>query len=182
MRVFLILALVPLIEIALFVAAGDVVGFWPTIALVLITAAIGAIALRMQGLQTLRRAQALSSPQDAAEVLSDGLLLAVAGLLLLTPGFLTDAIGFSLLAPPVRRAIARRAARGIAVHMAGAEGGPGPAAHGAQRPPAAEPEPADDRGPGDRTPPFSQGAPKPDSPWRGDVEDAEILPDDPPRR
>ncbi len=106
MAVFLLAAfiIVPIIEIGLFIEIGGRVGVWNTIALVVLTAVIGAWLLRAQGLETLRRAQesATRNVFPVAE-LFDGLCLLVAGALLLTPGFLTDALGFLLMTPPLRR-------------------------------------------------------------------------------
>ena len=106
MPIFLLAAFigVPIIEIALFIEIGGQVGLWNTIALVVLTAFIGTWLLRAQGLDTLRRAQqsAARNVFPVAE-LFDGLCLLVAGVLLLTPGFLTDTLGFLLMAPPLRR-------------------------------------------------------------------------------
>jgi len=95
---------VPVVEIALFIEVGGRLGLWSTLALVILTAAIGSSLLRAQGLGTLRRAQD-SFARNVVPVaeLFDGLCLLVAGVLLLTPGFFTDALGFLLLAPPIRR-------------------------------------------------------------------------------
>lgn len=108
MALFLLAAfvIVPIIEIALFIEVGGWVGLWNTIALVVLTAIIGTALLRTQGLETLRRAQE-SAERNVFPVteLFDGLCLLVAGVLLLTPGFLTDTLGFLLLIPPVRRIV-----------------------------------------------------------------------------
>jgi UPF0716 protein FxsA len=105
----LVLALligVPLIEIALFIEVGGWIGLWPTIATVVATALIGTSLLRRQGLATLQRAQAeMAAQRMPVRELFDGACLLVAGVLLLTPGFLTDAIGFVLLIPPLRSTI-----------------------------------------------------------------------------
>ncbi|MEE8443818.1 MAG: FxsA family protein [Alphaproteobacteria bacterium] len=106
MAIFLLAAfiIVPIVEIGLFIEIGARVGLWNTIALVVLTAVIGTWLLRAQGLETLRRAQesAMRNVFPVAE-LFDGLCLLVAGALLLTPGFLTDTLGFLLMAPPLRR-------------------------------------------------------------------------------
>lgn len=102
----LVLALligVPLIEIALFIEVGGRIGLWPTIATVILTAVIGTALLRRQGMATLQRAQAeMAAQRMPVRELFDGACLLVAGVLLLTPGFLTDAVGFALLIPPLR--------------------------------------------------------------------------------
>ncbi|MEM9724603.1 MAG: FxsA family protein [Pseudomonadota bacterium] len=118
MLVFFALLLIPLAEIALFVVLGGEIGLPATLAVVLLTAVIGTFTLRSQGLQTLQRLRQIRADQEAPIVLIEGLLIAAAGLLLLTPGFLTDAIGFSLLVPPLRRALAKRAAARAVVFAA----------------------------------------------------------------
>ena len=100
---------VPLVEIAIFIQVGEALGLWWTLALVVLTAAIGTALMRRQGLATLRRARAAfaEDKMPVAEIL-DGLFLLVGGVLLLTPGFFTDALGFALLIP-VTRALFRTA-------------------------------------------------------------------------
>jgi len=108
-RILLPLALiaVPLIEIALFVVIGGRIGLVATIAVVILTAASGAALLRLQGLEVIARARrAAEAGQMPIQSVVDGVFLFAAGLLLLTPGFLTDAIGFLLFVPPLRRALA----------------------------------------------------------------------------
>ena len=100
--------LVPLIEIGLFIEIGGWLGLWPTLGLILLTAFVGTALLRQQGLATLRRAQSqLDSGQLPAKELFDGVCLLAGGLLLLTPGFFTDAVGFALLIPPFRDVLRR---------------------------------------------------------------------------
>ena len=103
MRLFLILLAVPVIEIGLFIEIGGWLGTWPTIGLVVLTALIGSILLRQQGLAAMREAQSrLAAGEDPGRLLADGAMILVAGALLLTPGFFTDAVGFLLLVPGVR--------------------------------------------------------------------------------
>lgn len=106
--ILLIFIAVPIAEIAIFIEAGELIGLWPTLALVVLTAILGTTMLRQQGLRALARAEAALQrnelPMD--EVLT-GLCLLVAGALLLTPGFLTDSVGFALLVPQVRRFLGR---------------------------------------------------------------------------
>jgi UPF0716 protein FxsA len=104
---------VPLIEIGLFIEIGGFIGLWPTLALVVLTAAIGSWQLRTQGLATLARGrQQLDRGQLPARELFDGFCLVIAGALLLTPGFMTDAVGLALFVPGfrdlLRRSLARR--------------------------------------------------------------------------
>lgn len=119
MWLFALLLVVPLIEIALFIQVGGLIGLWPTIAIVIATAAIGTALLRRQGLAALGELQArLSQGRDPGATLAHGALILVAGVLLLTPGFFTDAVGFALLVPPVRAGlIAALAQRITVVHM-----------------------------------------------------------------
>lgn len=103
---FILFVLMPILEMWLLIEVGSHIGSLATIGAVLLTAVIGASLLRSQGLHTLTRAQQrLDSGQIPAREIFEGLMLAVAGALLLTPGFITDAIGFSLLLPAVRQAL-----------------------------------------------------------------------------
>ncbi len=106
---FLLFLLVPLIEIWFLIKVGGVVGAGWTIFLVVATAVIGAGLVRAQGLSTVRRIQRelASGGMPAAEMLQ-GIFLLVAGALLLTPGFFTDAAGFTLLIPGIRKILAKR--------------------------------------------------------------------------
>jgi UPF0716 protein FxsA len=94
---------VPIIEIYLLIQVGQVIGAGWTIMLVVFTAVLGVWLLRIQGLSTLTRAQQKLQENElpASEIL-EGMGLLVAGALLLTPGFFTDAVGFFLLFPPTR--------------------------------------------------------------------------------
>ncbi len=96
----------PIIEIAVFIQAGDLIGLWPTIGVVILTAIIGTSLMRAQGLQTLAKAQ---SQMDQGEMpigaMFDGICILIAGVLLLTPGFVTDTLGFLLLIPPLRQLV-----------------------------------------------------------------------------
>lgn len=106
MWLFLAFLAVPIIEIALFIQVGGLIGLWPTLAIVVLTAMLGTWLLRMQGavaLSNLRRS--FSELEDPSEPLAHGAMILFAGALLLTPGFFTDALGFALLMPPVRRAV-----------------------------------------------------------------------------
>jgi UPF0716 protein FxsA len=95
---------VPLVEIYVLLEVGGVIGPLPTIALVVLTAVIGAGLIRAQGLATLGRVQQqLEHGELPAVGIIEAALLLVAGALLLTPGFVTDTIGFLILVPPLRR-------------------------------------------------------------------------------
>ncbi len=146
--------LVPLIEIGLFIEVGGWIGLWPTLGLIILTAVIGTALLRQQGLATLRRAQSqMDAGQVPAKELFDGACLLFGGLLLLTPGFFTDAIGFLLLMPPVRDLLRQHfGSRMTQVRMRRAGGGFGP-------------QPGGPGGPG-RPGPQKPGGPPP-NPGRG---------------
>ena len=146
--IFLLFVSVPIIEIGIFISVGERIGLWPTIGAIIVTAALGAALLRHQGLQTLARAHAaLNENRPPVAEVFEGACLVFAGALLLTPGFLTDAIGFALMLPPLRRwivaAIVARAA--VRVHTAHAQAHT--TSHSAPRGP----------GPGDRTGPVIDG-------------------------
>jgi UPF0716 protein FxsA len=103
---FILFIVVPLLEIGLFVQVGSRIGAVPTIALVVLTAACGVLLLRWQGLMTLMRARGrMQQGQMPAQEMAEGIMLAFAGALLLTPGFFTDTVGFVLLLPGCRRAL-----------------------------------------------------------------------------
>ncbi|MEM7195803.1 MAG: FxsA family protein [Pseudomonadota bacterium] len=103
---FLIFFLIPLIEIYFLIKIGSIVGALLTVFLVVFTAMLGAVLVRAQGFSTIARVQMQVARGNvpAVEVI-EGLMLFLAGALLLTPGFFTDAIGFILLTPPLRRAL-----------------------------------------------------------------------------
>lgn len=102
------LLVIPLLEIAAFVVIGGQIGVFPTLALVVVTAIIGSILLRVQGFGLLSRIQTeMDAGRVPARELVHGVMLLVAGILLLTPGFVTDAAGFLLFVPPVRDAVWR---------------------------------------------------------------------------
>lgn len=97
---------IPLIEIMLFIQIGGAIGMGPTVLVVIATAVIGSFLLRQQGLQVMREAQgSLHRAELPVDSVIHGIFLVVAGAFLLTPGFLTDGIGFLLFVPPVRLSI-----------------------------------------------------------------------------
>ena len=99
---------VPLIEIALFIQVGGLIGLWPTLAIVVLTAIFGTWLVRSQGLSELEKLRtSFQDLRDPTEPLAHGAMILVSGALLLTPGFFTDAVGFSLLVPGVRSAVLR---------------------------------------------------------------------------
>lgn len=109
---------VPLLEIAVFIQVGQVIGLWPTLATVVLTAVIGTWCLRAQGLATLARARAqIDQGALPTRELFDGACLLIAGALLLTPGFVTDTVGFLLFLPPVRDFLRQVLSKYIETHM-----------------------------------------------------------------
>ncbi|MEH6727741.1 MAG: FxsA family protein [Hyphomicrobiales bacterium] len=101
-----VLLVVPLMEIAAFVVIGGQIGVWATLAMVVVTAVIGSFLLRWQGVSLLRRIQSeIAAQRLPARDLVRGAMLVIAGILLLTPGFVTDAIGFLLFVPPIQDAV-----------------------------------------------------------------------------
>jgi len=115
---FLLFIIVPIIEITVLMQVGEVLGVWPTIAIVIISAWLGAKYVRQQGLSTLQSVQnKMAEGQMPSEEITSGLMLLIAGVLLVTPGFVTDIFGLSLLIPNVRRAIANYVQKHIKVNQ-----------------------------------------------------------------
>ncbi len=110
LRLFFILFItLPLLELYVLIQVGDDIGGLNTIVLCLLTAFIGGMLIRWQGLMTLMDAQKRMAAGDIpAEHAFHGVLLALAGVLLFTPGFITDSAGFLLLIPPLRRWLIHR--------------------------------------------------------------------------
>lgn len=169
MRLWLIglFLILPIVEIAVIIKVGGLIGLWPTIALMLLSAVVGSALMRQQGGAALADIQrAFTGFRDPTAPLAHGALIVLAGALMVTPGFLTDLTGIALLIPAVRSAILRAAGRHLRVTSArfttvnmGAPAGP--------RPDWA----------GDWTPPRK---PQPHRPGGGAVIDAEFVDIDPP--
>jgi len=114
---------VPLIEIYLFITLGGLIGALPTVLLVIVTALIGVSLLRAQGLNTMAKFQKeVSAGQLPASTMLEGVALILGGALLLTPGFLTDTIGFLCLIPFTRQTIIAWALKNMKVTSGGAYG------------------------------------------------------------
>ena len=110
---FLLFLTVPLVEIYFLIQVGQEIGAFSTVLLCILTAALGAILLRIQGILTLMNArEKLSRGEIPADNLLEGLILLIAGVLLLTPGFVTDVIGFLCLVPSLRSMLALRMLHG----------------------------------------------------------------------
>jgi len=106
MWLFLAFLAVPLIEIALFIQVGGAIGLWPTLGIVILTAILGTWLVRSQGIMAMGNLRnSFSRLDDPTEPLAHGAMILLAGALLLTPGFFTDAIGFALLVPSLRKAV-----------------------------------------------------------------------------
>ncbi len=100
---------VPMVELALLIKLGSLIGVLDTILLIVFTGAVGAILVRTAGIQCLFTVrQQLQSGMFPADELCNGLLILIAGALLITPGLLTDITGFALLVPAVRSVIKTR--------------------------------------------------------------------------
>ncbi|NKB63802.1 MAG: exlusion protein FxsA [Gammaproteobacteria bacterium] len=125
MKVFFLLFLVvPIIEIYLLIEVGSQIGSLFTIFLILFTAGLGAFLVRAQGFSTFARVQMqLAKGESPAVEVMEGICLFVAGALLLTPGFFTDAIGFLCLTPPLRRLMINSVIRRGLQRNAGGFGG-----------------------------------------------------------
>jgi len=120
-----VLLIVPLMEIAAFVLIGGQIGVWATLAMVVVTAVIGSFLLRWQGVSLLRRIQGeMAAQRLPAKDLVRGAMLVVAGILLLTPGFVTDAIGFLLFVPPIQDTVWNFLKSKVNVVGPGMAGGP----------------------------------------------------------
>ena len=128
---FVIFLAVPLIEIALFVMLGNAIGLWPTLLGVLVTAFVGSIVLRYQGITLLNEIRGtMAQGMLPARALAEAMMVAIAGVLLLTPGYFTDVLGLLLLIPPIRLAIyafLKTRMQVVGMASAGFSGSTGPA-------------------------------------------------------
>ncbi len=120
LRLLLLFTVVPLIELYLLIEIGGMIGVAPTIAIVIGTGVLGAWLARWQGLAVLRRiSDEMTAGRLPKDALIDGLMILVAAAVLLTPGLLTDSLGFVLLVPAsravVRKAVAAAIARKVQV-------------------------------------------------------------------
>ena len=115
-----LLLFIPILEIAVFILVGGEIGVVATLGLILLTAIIGSILLRVQGFSALNRIQLkMQAEEMPGEEMVNGVMILVAGVLLLTPGFVTDAVGFLLFFPPFRRYLWRLMGSRIIMHSAG---------------------------------------------------------------
>ena len=157
---------VPVIEIALFIQVGSLIGLLPTLATVVLTAVIGTWLLRQQGFAVLADARkTMERSEIPLEPVIHGFFLLIAGLLLLTPGFFTDAIGFACLIPKLRLAVAYGIWDKIKdhVHVVG-PGGMSHPGQGQRSPTGAGPV-IDGEVVNERPPDPGNAPPDPNSPW-----------------
>lgn len=102
-KLLLLFVAIPMVELAILVQLGTMIGFWPTIGLVLLSGAAGAWLARSQGAHVLRHVRAeLAAGRMPAAHMFDGMMILVGGVLLLTPGLISDTLGLLLLLPPSR--------------------------------------------------------------------------------
>ncbi|RUO24102.1 hypothetical protein CWE09_13240 [Aliidiomarina minuta] len=128
-RILLLLFIVlPIIEIAVLLQIGSWLGGWTTLFLIILTAVAGASLVRQQGMQNWMRAQQrMASGEMPGIEMANGILIFVAGIVLITPGFVTDAVGLLLLLPVTRAPIARALMKKLLVR--GGQPGAGGFAH-----------------------------------------------------
>jgi UPF0716 protein FxsA len=127
----LLFIVVPIVELAAILQVGEWIGFWPTLGLLVVDSILGAMLMRSQGRAAWRRFNAaLAEGRAPAREVIDGGLVIFGGALLLTPGFVTDIFGISLLLPPtravIRRLLVRRLSHRMVVSVAGARAAPFP--------------------------------------------------------
>lgn len=120
---FLLFIIVPIIEITVLMQVGELIGAWPTVAIVILSAWLGAKYVRQQGIATLQSVQTKMAQGElpSSEIVT-GVMLLVAGVLLVTPGFVTDIFGLLLLVPAVRKALANTVQNYIKVNQGQAFG------------------------------------------------------------
>jgi UPF0716 protein FxsA len=125
-RVFLTIFVLALVEVMVLAAVADFIG-WPiTILMVVVTALLGTALFRSQGLQTWQRLnQRMNQGEMPGRELAEGMMLLLGGAFLITPGFITDALGFALLLPFSRRAMADYLVRKGTLQTFATRGGPG---------------------------------------------------------
>ncbi|MBN2559306.1 MAG: FxsA family protein [Phycisphaerae bacterium] len=128
-RLLLVFIAVPLVDLVILLRIGQFLRFWPTVGLVILTGVLGAALAKHQGLRTLARINAeLSAGRMPTSQLADGLLILLAGAVLITPGFLTDLFGLLLLLGPFRRIFKRALARYFKTHIVVADASARPGA------------------------------------------------------
>ena len=110
--IFLLFIFIPIIEIVIFIAVGSNIGILNTIAIILLTAIVGIFFVKRQGLNLLFNAQRnMTQGIFPTQEIKGGIFLLVSGLLLITPGFFTDCIGFAMFLRPVQDFVSRQASK-----------------------------------------------------------------------
>lgn len=113
-RLAILFVVIPIVELAILIRLGQWLGVWPTLSFVLLTGIVGAWLARAEGFRTIVTFQnELAGGRLPRQAMQDGAAVLVGGALLLTPGFLTDLLGFALLFPPTRHMIQRRFRRAM---------------------------------------------------------------------
>ena len=113
-KLLFLFVVVPVIELVLLIELGGRIGLLPTITIIFLTGVVGATLARWQGLSVLRQMQTqMAQGQLPASAMFDAVIILVAGALLLTPGFLTDVVGFAFLVPAIRGVVKRTIQRRI---------------------------------------------------------------------
>ena len=108
--IFFLFIFIPIIEISIFITIGSNIGILNTIAIILLTALVGIFLVRRQGMSLLFNArQNMMQGVMPTEEIKGGIFLLISGLLLITPGFFTDCIGFSMFLKPVQNFFAIKA-------------------------------------------------------------------------
>ena len=126
-KLFFLFALLPILEITILVNVGEQIGGWNTVAIVIATAFLGAYLVRQQGLSTLLSAQQkMQTGTIPGQEMAEGLLLVISGVLLVTPGFITDIFGFLLCLPFTRPLIAKALLKQMSLKVVQASAQQGP--------------------------------------------------------
>jgi UPF0716 protein FxsA len=127
-RLLLLFILVPIAELALFITLGEKLGLLNTLAVIVATGVLGAALTKSQGFRAIQRFQAaMAEGRVPHHEIVDGLLILLAGAVLLTPGFLTDTVGFLLLVPPARAVVRKYLAARVSAKISVTVRGTGPA-------------------------------------------------------
>ncbi|MBG9448396.1 exlusion protein FxsA [Cytobacillus firmus] len=104
--ILLLMIIVPAAEIGVLLLSGNTIGLWPTLAIILLTGVLGAYLAKKQGLEAIRKIQdQLRFGQMPGDAILEGACILIGATLLLAPGFITDALGFTLLLPSTRKVL-----------------------------------------------------------------------------
>jgi UPF0716 protein FxsA len=120
MGIFLLFIGLPLLELAILIKLGQSIGFWSTFGIIVLTGILGVLVLQTQGFTVMRKmSEAAARGETGLNAMHDGAFLALAGVLLISPGIICDIVGLALLIPPLRSLIARASAKamGNSIHV-----------------------------------------------------------------